>query len=252
MNIRLIRHASLWIEYAGQRILVDPMFAGQGTYPGLPIGRGRSEANPLVDLPVSMEEFVRPDAILVTHLHFDHLDKTAAGRLSKELPLVCRTGDQSHLENWGFQRLTVCGGKPRTLQGVEYTRVAAKHGRGFVGLRMGRAAGFVLRAPDEPVLYLTGDTVFYPGVVRTLRRFRPDVIVANAGAACFAFGEPVTMTAADIVTLALTIPKARIVAVHMEAVNHCRLTRSELKEAVEQAGLAERVAIPADGEEILL
>ena len=252
MKIRLIRHASLWIEYAGQRILVDPMFADKGTYPGLSVGRGKAASNPLVDLPGSMEEFVRPDAVLVTHLHFDHLDKTAAGRLSKELPLVCRTGDKSHLENWGFQRLIVCGRKPRTLQGVEYQRAAAKHGRGFVGLRMGRGAGFVLRAPEEPVLYLTGDTIFYPGVVRTLRRFRPDVIVANAGAARFAIGEPVTMTAEGIVTLALTIPKAKIVAVHMEAVNYCRLTRGELKEAVEQAGLTGRVAIPADGEEILL
>jgi hypothetical protein len=36
--------------------------------------------------------------------------------------------------------------------------------------------------------------------------------------------------------------------VHMEATNHCLLTRDELAEELQREGLAERVEIPADGE----
>jgi L-ascorbate metabolism protein UlaG (beta-lactamase superfamily) len=249
MKIRLIRHATLWIEYAGKTILVDPMFADKGMYAGL-LTRGNTNRNPLVALPCSQEELLRPDIVLVTHLHFDHMDKTAAGRLSKDATVVCRGGDESHIRNQAFEKIVVCGRKAVTVGGIEFIRTDAKHGRGWVGLMMGRPCGYIVRAPGEPVLYLTGDTIFFRGVVRTLRAFRPDVAVANAGAARFKIGSPITMNAADVVTLALTIPKARIVAVHMEALNHCGLSRAELAEEAQRAGVAERVVIPADGEEL--
>jgi hypothetical protein len=38
------------------------------------------------------------------------------------------------------------------------------------------------------------------------------------------------------------------VAVHMEAINHCLLTRDELREKLQSEGLLGRVEIPADGE----
>jgi L-ascorbate metabolism protein UlaG (beta-lactamase superfamily) len=83
-----------------------------------------------------------------------------------------------------------------------------------------------------------------------LQAYRPDVVVANAGAARFMIGRPITMDAADVVTLARTIPKAGIVAVHMDAINHCALSRSTLEEEVRNASVANRVFIPADGEEL--
>ena len=83
---------------------------------------------------------------------------------------------------------------------------------------------------------------------RGVAGLRPDVVVANAGAARFSIGRPIT--AADVVTLAWTIPGAKIVAVHMEAINHCTLSRSALEEEVRNAGVADRVFIPADGEEL--
>jgi hypothetical protein len=35
-----------------------------------------------------------------------------------------------------------------------------------------------------------------------------------------------------------------------EAVDHCPLSRADLREAVDAAGVGERVAIPADGERL--
>ncbi len=43
-----------------------------------------------------------------------------------------------------------------------------------------------------------------------------------------------------------------LVAVHMEAMNHCGLGRTALRTAIDAAGLTDRVATPADGETLEL
>jgi len=56
------------------------------------------------------------------------------------------------------------------------------------------------------------------------------------------------MDAEDVIALCRAAPETRVVATHLEALNHCLLTRAELRAALDTAGLAERVAIPADGD----
>jgi hypothetical protein len=58
------------------------------------------------------------------------------------------------------------------------------------------------------------------------------------------------MEAADVAAVAEAAPEARVVAVHMEAINHCLETRAELAAALAASGLEGRVAIPADGETV--
>ena len=50
-----------------------------------------------------------------------------------------------------------------------------------------------------------------------------------------------------MIALAEAAPRATVVAVHMEAINHCVETREGLAAAVAAAGLDGRVVIPADG-----
>jgi hypothetical protein len=51
-----------------------------------------------------------------------------------------------------------------------------------------------------------------------------------------------------VIETARAAPRATVVAVHLEALNHCPVTRAELRAAVDAAGVGARVAIPADGE----
>ena len=64
----------------------------------------------------------------------------------------------------------------------------------------------------------------------------------------FLHGDPITMTAGDVVRTCRAAPQAKVIAVHMEAINHCLLTRKELAQQAHTAGAS--VAIPEDGEEI--
>ena len=74
----------------------------------------------------------------------------------------------------------------------------------------------------------------------------------NAGAAQFTSGGPITMTAQDVVNVANSAPKATVIAVHMEAINHCLLSRGALREELIGSGVASQVRVPEDGEQFTI
>jgi L-ascorbate metabolism protein UlaG (beta-lactamase superfamily) len=84
MKIRLIRHATLWLEYAGATFLIDPMFGDTAVNPPI-TNSGDERRNPLVPLPGTLDEWIAPDAVFITHLHRDHWDDAAAQVLPKSL-----------------------------------------------------------------------------------------------------------------------------------------------------------------------
>ena len=46
--------------------------------------------------------------------------------------------------------------------GVEVFRTGGRHETGEIGAKMAPVLGFVLRVPDEPALYVAGDTIWCP------------------------------------------------------------------------------------------
>jgi hypothetical protein len=60
------------------------------------------------------------------------------------------------------------------------------------------------------------------------------------------------MDVPDVIATCNAAPDALIVAVHMEAMNHCGLDRAGLRAGMDAAGLTARVATPADGETLEL
>lgn len=249
MDIRLIRHATLLVAFHGKRLLVDPMLADAGTAP--PVANSPNQRpNPLVPLPVPAGDVVSGvDAVLVTHTHRDHWDDAAAQALAKHLPLFCQPEDEAKIRAAGFTDVRPVRDAV-TWSGITIHRTGGRHGSGEVAKRLAPVSGFVLRAADEPVLYVAGDTIWCPEVEQALREYEPAVTVVNAGGAQFLEGGPITMTPDDIAAVARAASATRIVAVHMDSINHCVVRRADLAAALERAGLTARVAVPRDGERV--
>jgi L-ascorbate metabolism protein UlaG (beta-lactamase superfamily) len=221
------------LELAGTRVLVDPMLDDMGARP--PIEGTRNQvANPTVPLPFPAEEVVRGiDAVLVTHRHRDHLDGRAEELLPRDVPVFCQPEDEEALRALGLDVRPVA----ETLEWEELrlTRTPARHGSGRVSELLAPVSGFVL---DD--VYLAGDTVWYEAVAETIERHRPRVAIVNAGGAEFTEGGLIVMGIDDVREVVARV--STVVAVHLEALNHCFLTRAELRARVPSA------LVPEDGE----
>lgn len=247
MDLTLIRHATLIVDLAGERLLVDPMLADAGAIPAVP-NTPNQRPNPLVGLPMPAGRVLDGvTGLVVTHLHGDHLDDAALAVLPRDLPLVCQPQDEAKLRERGFTA-PLPADPEVTWRGIRFTRTGGQHGTGAIAERLAPVSGFVIEAPGEPSLYIAGDTVWCPDVADALARHQPSVAVVNAGGARFVEGDPITMTPEDVIQVCGAAPGARVVAVHMEAINHCVVTRDDLRRALAAAAVEGRVAVPADGE----
>ena len=250
VRIRFVRHATFVFEAGGEGVLVDPMLAPAGTTDPVP-DTPNQRRNPLVGLPFddvgTLGLLEETDAVLVTHTHNDHWDGRARDLIPRHTPILCQPEDWETISAAGFRQvMPVEDGLE--WRGLSFTRTGAQHGTGEIGSLMAPVSGFVVRAEGSPTLYIAGDTIWCPEVEEALGAHNPEVVVVNAGAARFLEGDPITMTAEDVARVGRALPEARVVAIHMEAINHCLLTRTELAEELDRHGLSERVEIPADGE----
>jgi L-ascorbate metabolism protein UlaG (beta-lactamase superfamily) len=237
MRLTLIRNATVILELAGRRVLVDPMLDDAGARPPVE-NTSNPVRNPTVPLPFPAEEVVRGlDAVVVTHRHRDHLDARGEELTPRDVPVFCQPEDEGALRELGLDARPVA--EQLDWDGLHIARTPARHGSGAVAEALAPVSGFVLGE-----LYLAGDTVWYEGVEDAIARHRPRAAVVNAGGAEFLEGGPIVMGIDDVREVAARVPT--VVAVHLEAVNHCFLTRAELAAAVPG------VLIPRDGETVEL
>jgi L-ascorbate metabolism protein UlaG (beta-lactamase superfamily) len=236
------------LSYGGRSILVDAMLDPAGARP--PIANTPNQlANPLIDLPDDWESLIAPvDTLLVTHLHQDHFDETAARVLDKRLPLLGQPDDVERLRAHGFIDLQPVE-STMELDGISIERTPAQHGTGAIAEMLAPVSGFVLASPGEPVVYLAGDTIDYPPVREVLERRQPDVVILNAGGARFLEGDPIVMTVEDVAAIHHAAPEAELVIVHLDAINHCIERRADYRERLPGLGVdMARIHIPEDGE----
>ena len=258
MNITQIRNATLLITYAGKRLLIDPMLAPKDAYPGFPGTAHAERRNPTVELPVDVNTLLNADAVIVTHTHDDHWDEAAIAAIPKTLPVfVQHEADGALLRSQGFEDIRLLTADSE-FAGVRLQKTTSgQHGSDrtyavpAMAERLGEACGVVFRHPQEKTLWLVGDTIWRDDIAADLLKLRPDVVVLNAGYAhVIGFG-PIIMGKEDLLNVHFTLPEAKIMAIHLEAVNHCLVSREEMRQYALDNQIADVVSIPQDGDSVV-
>ncbi len=243
-SIQLIRNATMKINYAGVTFLTDPMFSAKGAFNGFAV----IASNPTVDLPISATELMAGvESVLISHLHPDHFDRAAMNSLPKEIQIFCPPLHESQIVKEGFRNVVPIAAS-QTFHGITITRVGGKHGQGKILERTGEVSGFVFQADGEPTVYWVGDSIWCKEVEAAIKLYKPDIIITHSGGATIPNFAPIVMNAEQTIITALASPESIIVAVHMEALDHCMVKRSMLRQMADEAKIPiSRMHIPEDG-----
>jgi L-ascorbate metabolism protein UlaG (beta-lactamase superfamily) len=210
----------------------------------------------MVELPESAEQALGSVThCLITHCqkgHFDHLDRAAQKWLREtQIPVICTPHDAGYLTERGLnvRPLPENHEQPNPFFGGQIRTVRCTHGRGLVGKLMEHGVGYLIEIPNEPSLYLAGDTVLSPTVRKFVARHRPHICVIPAGGARFDLGGDIIMGIDEVLEFT-RLASGFVIANHLEALSHCPVTRTTLADAARQVGIDSRLRIPADGERL--
>jgi L-ascorbate metabolism protein UlaG (beta-lactamase superfamily) len=155
-------HASVLLRIGGLTLLTDPVFSSR-----VGVGLGLMTAGPkrLAAPALGLRELPRIDLILISHAHFDHLDRPTLARLPKRIPVVTARHTGDLIRDLGFRKV-------KELDWGEHVQLFRKlritaHPVAHWGARTfhDRHRGFnsyLIEADDHRVLY-GGDTAYHEG-----------------------------------------------------------------------------------------
>lgn len=250
-KIQLIRSATLKVNYAGTTFLLDPMLGDKGSFESY----GNVAKNPILNLPCTLNEVLEGvDILMITHLHKDHFDDKAKAIIDKNMKVFCQPGNEKSISESGFRHVESINEK-EVIDGILIRRTGGRHGRGEIEKHMGKVSGFVLSHPDEPTVYIIGDSIFNDDVKQAIDMYQPDYIITNSGGAFIPGfeGDLILMNEDETLDVARYASKATILPVHMEALDHCVVNRASLQRAILSSDVeTDRFQILLDGESIEL
>jgi L-ascorbate metabolism protein UlaG (beta-lactamase superfamily) len=186
-------HATVLIELDGVRVLTDPLLRGWAVHL-------RRKA------PLAAEPLERLDAVLISHVHWDHLDLRSLDRLGHGTRVILPRGAGSLLSRRGFTDVTELDEGDEIAVGdgtVRATHAEHDADRGPFGVRAASLGFLVERSVS---VYFAGDTDLFDG----MRSIAPALDVALLPVAGWGSKIPEGHLTAEAAAEALALIKPRI------------------------------------------
>lgn len=149
MKLTWLGHSTVLVELDGARILTDPLL--------------RTRAGPLVRTAALVgEDLSALDAILLSHLHRDHVDLPSLRLLPRTARIVVPAGAAKLVRTRGFAEVVeVVAGDSLQVGDVAIVATHADHDPGRGALKRGPLpVGFLLHG--SATVYFAGDTDVFP------------------------------------------------------------------------------------------
>ena len=244
--ITWIGHASFLIQMEGMNVLIDPNWSmwlkviKRLKRPGLHI-----DSLPSIDF------------VLVTHAHFDHLDRRTLRRVAEGQPIVVPTGVGNLVHDLGFHTVHELDEWEQIQLGplrVSLTPCAHWGARMLHDSHRG-FGGFVIEANERSIFHC-GDSAYFPGFEEIGKRFPIEVALLPIGAYDAPSRREVHMNPEEAVRAFLELGAEKLVPMHYGTF---RLGYEPLHEPPERLlssarahGVEEKVIVMTEGRPVVL
>jgi L-ascorbate metabolism protein UlaG (beta-lactamase superfamily) len=151
--LTFVGHSTVLVELDGVRLLTDPVLRGRLLH------LRRHAAAPAGEVAEGI------DAVLISHLHGDHLDLPSLRAIGPDVPLIVPRGSGAWLGRAGFERVVeLAAGESTKVGEIEVAAVPARHQprRWSVAGPKAQPIGFEMRG--ERHIYFAGDTDLFPAM----------------------------------------------------------------------------------------
>jgi L-ascorbate metabolism protein UlaG (beta-lactamase superfamily) len=156
-----IGHATVLLRLDGMTILTDPVLSNR-----IGVGLGLITGGPrrLIAPALRLSQLPKLDLILISHAHFDHLDRPTLSRLPKNVPVVTAHKTHDLVHDLGYKTVTeLQWGESVNVGPLTITAREVAHwgARTFFDMHRGYNA-YMIEAPKHKILY-GGDTAYHTG-----------------------------------------------------------------------------------------
>ncbi len=164
-------HSTLYLNIRGKLILVDPVFGPSSSPLSFMVKRFQDPA-------IALENLPKPQLVLLSHDHYDHLDASTIRFLAgTSARFLVSLGIGARLQSWGIakeriEELNWHSGS--TWEGITFTAVPAQHfsGRGLFDANKTLWVGWILEVETLKLIY-SGDTGYAPHFKDIGERYGP-------------------------------------------------------------------------------
>ena len=248
MRVTRIGGPTLLVELDGWRILIDPTFDPPGRRYPFALGTSSVKTRgPALD-PTQLGAI---DIVLVSHDHHaDNLDTAGRALLPTATHVLTTTSGARRLSASNTRGLSA--GETTTVEGhnrprLHITATPCRHGPALSHAIVGDVIGFAIRRDGETTvaLWVTGDSVLYPALLRTARALDVDVAIVNAGGVGFPLTGPLkyTMTGADAIRLISELSPRVAIPAHYDGWSHFRDGEDGMRTAIRDAPPTTRTTV---------
>ncbi len=163
LRVTWVGHSSLLIEIDGKRILTDPVWGERASFLSF-MGPKR-----FFEPPIALEDLPPLDAVILSHDHYDHLDKgTIKFFAGKDIPFFCSVGVKQYLTKWGISKYYITemdwGDSLMIGHDLVLTATPSRHfsGRGIINRNETLWSSFVIKGPKHNIFF-GADSGWFPG-----------------------------------------------------------------------------------------
>jgi L-ascorbate metabolism protein UlaG (beta-lactamase superfamily) len=181
LNVTWLGHSSLMVNIDGYKILLDPVFSKRVSF----FGPSRYNG----DVPLDINKLREIDVVIVSHNHYDHLNKFSIKFLNKKTKkFMVPLGVGAMLERWGVPRNKIVEldwwDEYRVDKNLLIAATPSQHfsGRGLSDRDETLWASWVIKAPHHKIFF-SGDSGYFNGFKEIGEKYGPfDMTFLECGA----------------------------------------------------------------------